>query len=214
MGSDIISGDPDSDQVTQWVQNLRGKDRESARQLWNRYFDRLIHEARRQLGRTPQRHVHEEDVAASVFASLCRGAENGRFDAVGSRDELWRLLIVLTRCKVIDRKRRLKRIRNGGGKVAGESIFLNKGDSEQRRRGLDGLAGNQVSPEDLAIINEECQRLLLMLRDDTLRTVATCRLEGFSNEEIANRLQISIRSVERKLRLIRDSWLKELPHSS
>ena len=208
--ADVPAENQDSDQVTQWVQDLRGKDHEPARLLWNRYFERLIREATKQLGSTPQRHVHEEDVAASVFSSLCRGVANGRFSELGSRDELWRLLVVLTRCKVIDRKRHLKRQRRGGGEVASESIFL-RGTADERRRGLDALEGDDFTPEKLAIFNEECQRLLGMLRDDTLRTVAICRLEGFSNEEIAEKLRISSRSVERKLNLIRSSWLKELP---
>ena len=32
------------------------------------------------------------------------------------------------------------------------------------------------------------------------------RMEGFSNEEIAKALDISIRSVERKLNVIRSTW--------
>lgn len=202
--------EPDSDQVTEWVRDLRGQDNEAARRLWNRYFKRLIGEARRQLGSTPQRQVNEEDVAASVFTSLCRGAAGGRFDEVGNRDDLWRLLVVLTRCKVIDQKRRLKRLRRGEGKVAGESIFQ-RGNSDERRRGLDGMEGSADSPERIVSIDEEYQRLMNLLRDDTLRAVASARLEGFSNEEIAERMQISSRSVERKLRLIRDTWIRELP---
>ena len=202
--------DQDQEAVTLWVTDLQGQDQEAARLLWNRYFERLIIEARKQLGRTPRRQVCEEDVAASVFMSLCNGASKGRFAEVASRDELWRLLVVLTKCKVIDQKRHLKRQKRGNGKVAGESIFLQGTDAE-RRHGLDALAGNTPTPEFLAIVDEESQRLMDLLRDDLLRSVAQYRLEGFSTAEIAEKTGISSRSVDRKLQLIRDTWRSELP---
>lgn len=39
--------------------------------------------------------------------------------------------------------------------------------------------------------------------------VALLRLEGVENREIAERLEISVSSVERKLRLIREAWRAE-----
>ncbi len=44
------------------------------------------------------------------------------------------------------------------------------------------------------------------LGDDTLRTIAVMRLEWHKAGEIARRLAISPRSVERKLQLIRQIW--------
>jgi DNA-directed RNA polymerase specialized sigma24 family protein len=35
------------------------------------------------------------------------------------------------------------------------------------------------------------------------------RLEGYNNRDIAAQLACSLRSVERKLMLIRDAWLRE-----
>ena len=48
--------------------------------------------------------------------------------------------------------------------------------------------------------------LLGALSDDTQRHIATWKLEGYSNEEIAKKLGCSLRSVERKLALIRQKW--------
>ena len=52
------------------------------------------------------------------------------------------------------------------------------------------------------------------LRDETLRQVALWRLEGFTSEEIADHLQCSVRSVARKLELIRRTWLSETERPS
>jgi hypothetical protein len=46
--------------------------------------------------------------------------------------------------------------------------------------------------------------------DDKLRSVAVWKLEGYTNAEIAARLGRAPATVERKLRLIRDAWAKEV----
>jgi DNA-directed RNA polymerase specialized sigma24 family protein len=57
---------------------------------------------------------------------------------------------------------------------------------------------------------EEYQRLLAALGDDRLRSVAVWKLEGYTNAEIAAKLGRAPSTVERKLRLIRDAWEKEV----
>ena len=52
--------------------------------------------------------------------------------------------------------------------------------------------------------------MLASLRDDAQREIVRLRLAGHTNEEIAQKLDISVRSVERKLKVIRDAWTKEL----
>ena len=76
--------------------------------------------------------------------------------------------------------------------------------------GINQIAGEEPTPESLAQLNEEHRRLLDMLRDDTLRDIALSRMEGYSSEEIADRLGVSPRTVRRKLRVIRSRWSKEL----
>jgi len=50
--------------------------------------------------------------------------------------------------------------------------------------------------------------LLSSLRDDGLRSIAVLKLEGYSNPEIAVKLDSSLRSIERKLALIRQQWIE------
>jgi DNA-directed RNA polymerase specialized sigma24 family protein len=45
--------------------------------------------------------------------------------------------------------------------------------------------------------------------DETLRRVALLRMEGCSDEEIATRVDYSLRTVSRKPTLIRKAWLRE-----
>jgi DNA-directed RNA polymerase specialized sigma24 family protein len=49
-----------------------------------------------------------------------------------------------------------------------------------------------------------------LLDNDTLRQIALWKMEGYTNEEIADRLKVTCRSVERKLRRIREAWAEEV----
>ena len=54
---------------------------------------------------------------------------------------------------------------------------------------------------------EECQRLLDVLEDDSLRQVALSRMEGYTNDEIAAQLGCARRTIARRLELIRKTWM-------
>ena len=56
---------------------------------------------------------------------------------------------------------------------------------------------------------DQCRRLLQMLDDPQLQEIAVAKMEGCSNQEIAQRLDCAVRTVERRLRLIRDQWKEE-----
>jgi len=92
--------------------------------------------------------------------------------------------------------------------VVGESAFP-AADSTWGEPGLGSLAGSDPSPEIAAIVAEETQRLLGELEPE-LQRIALAKMEGYSNPEIAVRLQISVRTVERRLHLIRRIWEQEL----
>lgn len=190
--------------VTRWIGDLKQGDSEAARQIWQRYFDRLTNVARRRMDAMPRRSRDEEDVALSVFDCLCRGAAEGRFQKLRSRDDLWRLLVAITAKKVIDQYRHQGRQKRGDGEVRGHSIMSSAADGLPP--GFDRFASEDPSPDFMAMMEERHQTLLDELRDDTLRQVATLRLEGHANQEIADEMQISLRSVERKLKLIRTQW--------
>src|SRR5436190_1252326 len=52
--------------------------------------------ARHKLQNASRSASNEEDVALSAFASFCQGAQHGHFPDLFDRDNLWRLLVVLT----------------------------------------------------------------------------------------------------------------------
>jgi RNA polymerase sigma factor (sigma-70 family) len=195
------------DPVTRWIDALKAGDEDAAAELWGCYFERLVRLARQRLGSTPRRVADEEDVAVSVFRCLCAGAERGRLAEIEHRDDLWRVLVTMTMRKAIDLQRRMGGQKRGGGQVRGESIFGKEGDDNSP--GLQQFSDLAPSPQTLAILDEEGKRLLDSLEDNTLRQVALWRLEGYTNEEIAEKLGLTTRSVERKLQRIRERWSQD-----
>ena len=72
------------------------------------------------------------------------------------------------------------------------------------------MAGRDPTPAFAAMVTDECRRLLEALGDETLRRIALLRMEGYNDPEIAARLGCSVRTVGRKLDLIRKLWVREV----
>lgn len=199
--------------VSRWIAGLKTGDGDAARGLWGRYFDDLVRLARAKLQATHRMGADEdeEDAALSAFQSFCTGAAQGHFPSLTGREDLWRLLVVITARKAwaqAERRGRQKR----GGLVRIEPEGASFEDS-----GLDG--GNPIdrvpapdpSPEFAAMVAEEHDRLLEALGDESLRQVARWKMDGYTVDEIAERLGCARRTVARRLELIRKTWLSVSP---
>jgi DNA-directed RNA polymerase specialized sigma24 family protein len=197
-----------SESLTFWLQQFKAGDAAAAQPLWEEYFRRLVGLARARLQGTPTAASGPEDVALSAFASFCRGVELGRFPRLDDRDDLWQVLVMLTARKAIDVRQREMAKKRGSGRVQHVSA-LPGGDQEADV--LDNLIGREPAPQFAFQVAEECRRLLGLLRDDQLRTIALRKMEGYTNEEIAAGIRRSVGTVERKLQLIRQAWEEEQP---
>lgn len=195
------------DSVSQWIRLLQDGDPAAAQPLWERYFHRLVGLARGKLQGLPSRLADEEDVALSAFASFCRAAEAGRYPQLSDRDDLWRLLFAITENKAHNLIRDERRQKRGGGAVVTEAGLNRPTDSAHV--GLDQFAGREPTPEFAVQLAEECQRLLALLDDAELQTIAIWKMEGATTAEISDRLGCAVSTVERRLRLIRQVWAEE-----
>lgn len=199
----------EANEVTAWLSGLQEGDDTAIEHLWTHCFPRMVRYSRSRLPANLRRAFDEEDVALSAFKSFCKAAEAGKADEIADREELWKLLTCITARKASGYIRREKTQKRGGGKVRGESIFLQKGNSQSRfAGGIENIAkdseaaGNSEDVADVAI------GFIEDLQDEHVRAVALLRLEGFTVEEIAERMECGKRTVERRLRLIRKTWLE------
>jgi DNA-directed RNA polymerase specialized sigma24 family protein len=193
--------------VTAWIEGLRQGDQLSAQQMWERYFTQLVQVAGKKLARGIRRDFDEEDVALSAFHSLCVGVKEGKFPKLEDRDSLWSLLVVITARKAMHRMRTATTQEHGGGKVRGESVFLSRKDADkQGAEGINQVIGREPTAEFAAQVSEESERLLSLLPDEAMRKLALLKMEGFSNKETAEELQCGLRTIERRLSLIRKIW--------
>jgi DNA-directed RNA polymerase specialized sigma24 family protein len=193
----------DDGSVSRWLDPLQQGEAAAVQQLWQRYYLDLARLAHRILRDLPRRACDGEDVALSAFDSFCRNAEKGRFPQLQDRDDLWRLLAVIT-------VRKANRVRR-------EEVRQKRGGWERQAGGgpepplWEQVPGREPSPELAAQLTEEYERLLGLLGDDDLRRVAVMRMEGHTVEEVAAATGCAPRSVKRKLQLIRTLWENESP---
>ncbi len=188
--------------VTQWISSLKQGDQSAAQRIWEAYFRRLVGLAHARLRDAPRRVADEEDVALSAFHSFWRGAQAGRFPRLDDRNDLWQILVLITVRKAIDLRNYEGRLSRGRGRV--QSL------TDLSQDGIEAIGGAEPTPELAAQVAEECQRLMEQLGDPTLQNVATWKLEGYTDAEIAIRLGCVTRTVERKLARIRGIWASEM----
>jgi DNA-directed RNA polymerase specialized sigma24 family protein len=194
-----------SSSVTAWIGQVKSGDRGAAQKLWERYFERLVRLARANLpaGRR-KRGDYEADAAVSAMDSFLRAAQHGRFPKLHSRDNLWALLATITMRKAWKVSRRERR-----NLEVGESALGAKDDGSQGQPVWEQVLGREPTPEFAVEMAERCRSLLDQLSPE-LQSVALWKLEGFTNAEIAERLGCVVGTVERKLRVIRAIWQKEI----
>lgn len=202
----------DRGSVSRWIGELQAGDGAAVQPLWERYFARLVRLARAKLRATRRTAAaeDEEDAALSAFNSFCEGVARGRFPRLADRDDLWRLLVVITARKAGAQVQREGRQKRGGGKVLGVADLQAVGPDGEPADVLGMALAAGPTPDFAAAAAEEFRRLLDALDDDELRRVALDRLDGYSNDEIAERLGCARRTVARRLDLIKKVWEAEV----
>lgn len=183
----------DESSVSQWIDQVKAGEEAAAGKLWERYFHRLVGLARLKLGDLPRRAADEEDVALSAFNSFFQAVNEGRIPQLEDRDNLWRVLVTITARKVYQFRLHHGRKKRGGAVNVAEMS-------------LASFIAREPTPDFAVQTAEEVQRLLAALPDDSWRELAQWKLEGYTNKEIAVKQGCSLRSIERRLRLIRGYW--------
>jgi RNA polymerase sigma-70 factor (ECF subfamily) len=176
-----------SDSFAALVERLRADEDGAARDIHERYSRRLIALAHRQFEPRLARRIDPEDVVQSAFKSFFARHRDGTL-RVDDWDNLWRLLILITRRKCADR-------------VQYHRARRRDIDREVSAPGCADLVGElavdrEPSPAEAAILAETLDRLFRAGTDDE-QLVLGLSLEGHTAAEIALRLGKALRTVHR-----------------
>ena len=175
------------------IAGLRDGDGEAARLFCARYGDALHRLAEKHLPAGLRRRVGPEDVAQSACRTFLRRAGGGEFQLADS-EALWRLLCAITLTKVKEQTRfHLRQKRGLDQEVNPDPDASGAGRLEAPARG--------PSPADAAEFADQFEKLLGLL-DDEGRQVVDLKLQEFTNEQVAEKLGCSERTVRRTVKRV------------
>lgn len=184
--------DSDSDSTGRWITALRAGESLAAERLWGRYFARLAPLAQARLANLG-RDLTGEDIALSALKSVMVGIRADRYPELEDGQGLWPLLVTITGRKVASEQRR-------------QLAEKRRPDRECRFEDLQEYIGTEPTPEFALEVADELERLAIGLGDPTLKRIVELKLGGVTNDEIAEQLGCTSRTVTRKLNRIREEW--------
>jgi DNA-directed RNA polymerase specialized sigma24 family protein len=192
------------------LDGIQNQNNEAIEQFWKLHFNRLTALAKRKMTQVNKRVADEEDIAISAIHSFYDGLAQKRFHSINGNNELWKILATIVCRKISKQKRNINTKKRGGGLVRGESFFI-AGNNENDSNVHNSIGNNVKSHENPQFEIEfldTCEKLYNILDDETMKNVARLIMEGYSIDEIASELGYVRRTIERKLKIIREKWKK------
>ena len=179
--------------VTRWINAIREGDSLAAENLWQRYFRQLMAQARLRMSGTNRGMYDEEDAALSTFNIVCSKLQEGNYASLANRNELWQLMMTILVRKVMRR-----------------STYMQAAKRNGSQQSCLETAVESIPASCPMEFTQECYDLIAMLNDSNLEQVAMLKFEGYTNEEIARKLNRTRRTIQRMLNLIRSLWQEAL----
>lgn len=175
------------------VELFRAGNQDAARQLVDRYIDRLVALARQRLSHRLGSRVDPEDVVQSVFRTFFGRVKAGQF-SINDQDDLCKLLVRITVHKV------LRQVEFHQAAKRDSRQETEQGSRSQER--LAELLDREPSPEATAAFIDQFTNFMSRMKEDE-RQVLEMRMQGYSNEEISAKLGIYDRKIRRIIERVR-----------
>jgi RNA polymerase sigma-70 factor (ECF subfamily) len=177
----------------------RTLDERAARELYDRYVDRLIGLARRRISQRLASRVDPEDIVQSVFRTFFGRLKAGQFH-INDQDDLCKLLMRITVHKTL---RQIAFHKAGKRDPSHET-----GQEDEAQERLLELLDRDPSPEAEVAFLDQLEHFMNGLGTQE-RQILELRLQGYSNEEIAEKLDIYDRKIRRVVERIRGKAERE-----
>ncbi len=172
----------------------RAGNEEAARQLFDKYMERLVALARRRISQRLASRVDPEDIVQSVFRTFFGRLRAGQFE-IEDQDDLCKLLMRITVHKT------LRQV--AFHKAAKRNPALEKGQQDTADDRILEVLDSEPTPEATVAFVDQLEHFLARLRPEE-RQVLEMRMQGHSNEEIASKLKIkhdrTIRRIVERIR--------------
>ena len=184
--------------VTLLLRKVRSKNEAAIADLWEKYWTQLVKAAQKQC-QYKTALVDPEFIAQSVFNHVCNQFHRGDIADISDREQFWAILLNLTKNKAIDHFRRETRKKRGG-----HLRRVSLSDSDNQSVDEQFRDQHQLEDRDASELLDHFQ--FLLNQEDpsgTLTQILLGRLAGEPNSAIARVLDVSIRTVDRKIERIR-----------
>jgi RNA polymerase sigma factor (sigma-70 family) len=176
-------------------------------EFWKNYGERLSRLADRRLPEGLRRRVEPEDIVQSACRSFFRRVQERKLE-LDDPDMLWPLLCAITINKVRRQIRFHCRQRRDSRREQGVQA-----GADEPMQPQDFLTSGDPSPEHVAMFSEQMHGVLSVLSEQEC-VLLEMKLEAYSNQEVADRLLCSERTVRRMLTGIRGKLRDSLLESS
>ncbi len=175
------------------VRRLREGSNTAAREVFDRYVQRLLGLAKRRIGARMNSRVDPEDVVQSVFRTFFTRMKADQFE-ITAEDDLFKLLVRITVHKTLRQIAHHKAAKRDPSAETGQGSDA----SEMLMQAMDA----EPTPETVVTFMDQLEHFLKQLPDQD-RQILEMRLQGFSTEEIAEKLGSYDRKIRRVIERIR-----------
>jgi RNA polymerase sigma-70 factor (ECF subfamily) len=180
--------------MAEWTRRFRQGDAQAAEVLFTHYARQLTRLAEQHLSRKLAARLDGEDVVQSVFRTFFRRCAAGEF-RIDTSSQLWRLLVRITVLKAHARARHhTAGPRDVRAETGGADVWLS-------------VLATEPGPEEAVTLTEQIEELLAGL-PDMYAQVLELRLQGHAVADIAPRLGVSRRTVQRALNLLQERLMR------
>lgn len=193
---------------TEWLARWKEGDDEAFQKIWEVLYPKLVSYAENRMLNMRKRTFDGEDIALSAMHSFYLAKQRNAFPNLNTSDDLFKILYVIVQRKISAQRRNDTADRRNRGHERGESVFLDA--AGEQHGGLSEASLQEVTHEEVIEYHEELEKRLEGIDEPLAKEMLALRLEGYENEEIATKMNLSLRTIERKFQLIRKNWLNDL----
>jgi RNA polymerase sigma-70 factor (ECF subfamily) len=191
--------DPSFDDL---MAQLRHGQNEAAARVFDRFAQRLITLARKQLDQHILQKMDPEDVVQSVFRSFFARNATGQLGDFETWDNLWGLLVIMTQRKCGRRMDYFHAARRDVDREVSPEPPTDQSSSNL------GFPDDEPTPLEAAMLTETIEYLMNSL-EDRHRQILALSLQGYAPAEVSSQVGCTERTVYRVLARVKE-WLEAM----